>query len=252
MSQDFTDNVYDSSFNVLTTMENVEKNFLALKSLFSGTSAPSNTVEGMPWLYTDGSTYATLRIRNEDDSAWQDVWDMLNNKPVITNLSNEITAAMIAAALKSPAATVEGLRTIGTGALEACAGNDSRLSDNRMPIDMTAGDLNLGSNTDLVNENGTSYVLKKSVTVGLAGTYRIAFNLKSGATAGYAYGMIYRNGTAVGTERSRSQTTYESWSEDISGWSAGDSCQLYLRTNQLNNPASNSSLSISGSYRIGS
>ena len=250
MSQDFTDNVYDSSYNVLTTMENIEKNFAALKTSFSGTDAPSNTLAGMWWLYTDGSTYATLRLRNEDNSAWQDVWDMLNNKPVITNLSNEITSTMIASALKSPAAGVEGLRTLGTGALEACAGNDSRLSDKRMPIDMTAGNLSLGSDSGEESTLSTSFTLIKSITVGLAGEYRINFNLKSNATANYAYGAIYRNGSLVGNVRTRSETTYQTYSEDIDGWSAGDTVQLYIRTSNSSTAALTSSLTVSGSYRI--
>jgi hypothetical protein len=60
---------------------------------------------------------------------------MANNKPVITNLSDEITGAMIAAAVKDPVAGTAGLRTLGTGAQQACAGNDARLSDARTPTD---------------------------------------------------------------------------------------------------------------------
>jgi hypothetical protein len=39
----------------------------------------------------------------------------------------------IAAAIKDPAAATAGLRTLGTGAAQAAAGNDSRLSDTRTP-----------------------------------------------------------------------------------------------------------------------
>ena len=43
------------------------------------------------------------------------------------------------------------------------------------------------------------------------------------------YGRIYRNGVAVGTERNVSTSpTYTEYSEDISGWSEGDLCQLYV------------------------
>lgn len=44
-----------------------------------------------------------------------------------------IDATLIATALKSPAAGVEGLRTLGTSATAATAGNDSRLTDARTP-----------------------------------------------------------------------------------------------------------------------
>jgi hypothetical protein len=48
----------------------------------------------------------------------------------------------------------------------------------------------------------------------------------SGATA---YGRIYRNGSAVGTERSTSSETDVVFSQDISGWTAGDMVQIYAK-----------------------
>jgi hypothetical protein len=83
------------------------------------------------WWYA--TTTHILKLRNEANNAWLAVWDRANNKPVITNLSNEITSAMISSALKSPAANVEGLRTLGTGATDACAGNDERLTSGVPP-----------------------------------------------------------------------------------------------------------------------
>ena len=51
----------------------------------------------------------------------------------LTIAGGVVTNVMCAAALKDPAAGTAGLRTIGTGALTACAGNDARLSDTRTP-----------------------------------------------------------------------------------------------------------------------
>ena len=56
---------------------------------------------------------------------------MANNKPVISNLSNEITGAMISSTIKDAAASTASLRTLGTTSTSACAGNDSRLSNAR-------------------------------------------------------------------------------------------------------------------------
>lgn len=124
MSQDYLDNLYEQSIVADTTLQNMEKNFAALKSSFSGAAAPSNLIAGMWWFDT---TSNILKLRNEANNAWQSVWDFANNKPVITNLSNEITNTMCAAALKDPATGTAGLRTLGTGSTQACAGNDSRL-----------------------------------------------------------------------------------------------------------------------------
>ena len=58
----------------------------------------------------------------------------------------------------------------------------------------------------------------------------IMFTLKSQAGFVTVYGRIYRNGVAVGTEQSTTNTNYVPYYETISGWSAGDLIQLYTRT----------------------
>jgi len=66
------------------------------------------------------------------------------------------------------------------------------------------------------------------------GTLRISFDLKMAPNVfgQTAYGKIYRNGAAVGTERTTTDTSnYATFSEDIAGWSAGDNIQLYLYDN---------------------
>ena len=128
MSQTFTDNCFASGNIALTDLQNMENNFAALKSSFSGALAPSNTIAGMFWYDT---TANILKQRNELDTAWISIWDLANNKPIITNLSNEITGAMIAAAIKDAAGGTPSLRTLGTAATAACAGNDARLFDAR-------------------------------------------------------------------------------------------------------------------------
>lgn len=129
MSQTYTDDCYGSAHTATTDLQAFEDNFAALKSAFSGATEPANTVAGMWWFDT---TAHILKLRNEANNAWQSVWDLANNKPVITNLSAEITDAMIATANKDGAAGTPSLRTLGTGAAQACRGNDARLSDARV------------------------------------------------------------------------------------------------------------------------
>lgn len=179
MSQDYTDNVYDTSFIVDTTMTNIEKNFAALKSCFSGTVAPADTIAGMWWLDT---TNHILKIRDEANAAWYSVWDMVNNKPVITNLSGDITLAMISAALQGPAAGSFGLRKLGTATLEACAGDDTRLSDTRIPTDFSVSQAKLKTTTGSVSVymNGTN-----TLTGALpGGEYAFRLQVKSDAHDG--------------------------------------------------------------------
>lgn len=52
-----------------------------------------------------------------------------------------ITDAQVAAANKDGASGTASMRTLGTGAAQACAGNDTRLSDSRAPTGAAGGDL---------------------------------------------------------------------------------------------------------------
>lgn len=52
-----------------------------------------------------------------------------------------VESADVHSNLKDPAAATAGLRTLGTGAAQAAAGNDSRLSDARTPTGSAGGDL---------------------------------------------------------------------------------------------------------------
>ena len=131
MSQDFTDDCFASTNTGTDDLQKIEDNFAALKSSFSGATAPSDLVAGMWWFDT---TANILKLRNEANDAWQSVWDFANNKPVIANLSAEITDTMVAAANKDGAANVASMRTLGTTALTACAGNDARLAQGQFKI----------------------------------------------------------------------------------------------------------------------
>jgi len=142
MSQDYSDDVFGTTQQVQTNMQQIEDNFAALKSAFSGTSSPPDPIGGMWWLDT---TTHLLKVRNEANNAWLSVWDMANNKPIIANLSNEITGAMIASSIKDAAAGTASLRTLGTASTSACAGNDARLSDTRTPTNGTVSEAKMAS-----------------------------------------------------------------------------------------------------------
>ncbi len=228
MAQDFTDSRPAWSARVDEDVVIIEKNFAALKSSFSGSTAPASPVAGMWWV--DTST-GILKIRNAGNTAWLSVWDLVNNKPVLSGLSGDITATMISSTLKSPAANVEGLRKLGTGATDACAGNDSRLggvtdgSVTQPKLGYTAGDhLIISSDIDS-SSNAISYTKLKEIIVVRTGTLRISFTAKCGAGIGHF--RIYRNGSPVGTDRVWSSVNPTTFIEDIGGWTANDACQIY-------------------------
>lgn len=61
--------------------------------------------------------------------------DLTGSYPDPLIADGAVDGAAIAAAIKDPAAATAGLRTLGTGATQAAAGNDTRLSDERVPTD---------------------------------------------------------------------------------------------------------------------
>jgi hypothetical protein len=91
----------------------------------------------------------------------------------------------------------------------------------------TAGDYFAGGTFRVgVNPTSTTPTKVLEVYISRPGTIRIKFHLDGSAAT--CNGQIYRNGSAVGTLRSTAAGTGVTYSEDISGWSVGDLCQLYV------------------------
>jgi len=77
----------------------------------------------------------------------------------------------------------------------------------------------------------TEYTKLKEIEFNdVAGTIQVSFDLKSGSSSAgrSAYGRIYKNGVAVGTERSTLSTSYVVYTEDIAVV-PGDLIQLYCK-----------------------
>ena len=116
----------------------------------------------------------------------------------------------------------------------------SQITDERIFVKPTglyyiASDTLLDSSDNEEYHVALAYIKEKEITIpndifSNDSELRIKFDLKSANGAVTVYGRIYRNGVAVGTERSTTSTSYVNFSEDISGWSAGDLIQLYTRT----------------------
>ncbi|OGB78279.1 MAG: hypothetical protein A2496_24420 [Burkholderiales bacterium RIFOXYC12_FULL_60_6] len=81
MTQNFTDNCFDPNNTAQTDLQNIENNFAAVKSQFSGAGAPANPVPGMPWV---DLTRHMLCCRNEANNAWLDVFNLATGQPAYT------------------------------------------------------------------------------------------------------------------------------------------------------------------------
>lgn len=226
MSQDYVDDCYASDHVVQTDMANIEKNFAALKSFFSGATAPSNLVAGMPWFDT---TTNILKLRNEANNGWQSIWDFANNKPVVTNN----ISADFGAALKDPAAGTAGLRTLGTGAQQAVPGNRG-LHDGSV-TNVKIADTVAGSIQDIIAQeveychNATIYTKVTEIKIAFGGAFRYKFHLRRYSQEGTAYGRVYKNGVAFGNQHSNTSSAGVWYEANLSGCSAGDLIQIYSK-----------------------
>ena len=91
------------------------------------------------------------------------------------------------------------------------------------------GETLINSNDGVKSTTSSAWVKVKETQVPRGGTYRVKFDMYRGS-GGTAYGIIYKNGVAHGTERSTIQPVFtaETFSEDLA-FEAGDLIQIYLK-----------------------
>lgn len=81
----------------------------------------------------------------------------------------------------------------------------------------------------LTQANQLSWTKQYELKVSRTGTLTISFDLAS--TAGHTvHAKIYRNGSAIGTERTTTSATPTTFTEDLSGWSTGDTVEIWTYT----------------------
>lgn len=95
---------------------------------------------------------------------------------------------------------------------------------------IASDELRLSSDTEL-NASNTGYLICKEIGVNMAGIWRIKFSLKA-SSGDEAYGKIYKNGVALGTERENTTTAWVEYSEDL-WFDVGDLVQLYTKAKNV-------------------
>jgi hypothetical protein len=118
----------------------VTTNKVALANRDGAANVPSMRTLGIgPNQAVAGNDVRLTNARLPTGAAGGDLLGSTYPNPVIAN--GVITAAKIASANRDGLPTVPSMRTLGTGAQQAAAGNDSRLSDARIPTGAAGGSL---------------------------------------------------------------------------------------------------------------
>lgn len=90
----------------------------------------------------------------------------------------------------------------------------------------TAVTANSSTEVFLTTAPMSAYHLAKEIVCGKSGTFSISFEMKAQATY-TAFGRIYKNGVAIGTERSTTSTIYVTSTVESFSFVTGDLIQLY-------------------------
>ena len=96
-----------------------------------------------------------------------------------------------------------------------------------------ASDDLIKSNDAVDSKSSVSWVLAKEIEIlqpiNPNSEFKIKFSIKS-PQEGNTSAQIYRNGSAVGTVRSRSYNTWLEFTENITSWGYGDKIQIYVKS----------------------
>ncbi len=132
-----------------------------------------------------------------------------------------------AGVISSTVGTYEKLIGIAISATELLL----RVAPKGIPTFFRVGDYLLQSADTSRAFTDAAYAKKKEIKIQRAGNLRIQFALSSADWAmGFTVlGQIWKNGVAIGTERTSAAQALTVYTEDITGWAAGDLIQIYCK-----------------------
>ncbi len=209
MAQTWTDDVFAAGHVGQTDLQNMENNFTALKSMFSGASAPANPVAGMPWFDT---TKKVMKQRNAGDSAWiglmhgdtsQKMWVYRNAAMDGWAIDSSVTDKVLA--LKGGSTYTTGGASAGSWTLP-----DHTLAVSEIPSHNHTGSsvANEGAHTHPITtydssgggfgESGTGTPTGRNTGAGTNHTHALTIAAQGGGSA-HNHGATFRPAAAVGT-----------------------------------------------------
>jgi len=115
MSQTWTTDCFAGTHDGMTDLQNMENNFAALKSSFSGLSAPSSPVAFQLW--GDLSDYV-LKFRNADDNDWFGIFPADANQKMWFYRNSAMDGWVVDSGVSDKVLGVKGGATYITGGID--------------------------------------------------------------------------------------------------------------------------------------
>jgi len=229
MTQGWTSDVFAGTHIAQTDLQNIETNFACLRSTFSGSSAPASPVGYQFW---GDSANTLLKIRDSSNASWLSLFNCNTGKIATGAVSSDslaadaVTSAKIASGAVDTSELADGAVT--EDKIEDGAVSEAKLAADLYP-DMEAGDFTVHYNDAEQTTTSTTWVKLKESTLGNRCEGELTVELKGKSEYSHltVYFRVYRNGVAVGSTQSTNSLTYDTFTEDISGWSDGDALQIY-------------------------
>ena len=190
MSQTWNDDTYASGHTGSTDLQNIENNLICLKSLFSGGSAPSNAVAGMPWFDT---TQKVLKYRNNANNAWLGVLHGDSSQKIMVYRNTAMDGYAIDSSITDRVIAVKGGSTYTAGGATAGTwtqpNHTHTLATHRHTISSDGGHTHPTEGVNGYNDGGASSFGNDS---GSAGAHSHT------GYAGYSGVLTTANGASVG------------------------------------------------------
>ena len=116
MSQLWTNDSFAAGHVGQTDLTNMEKNFICLRTLFSGAAQPASMAACHPWFDT---TKHVLKVRSDDDSAWYGLMHGDTSQKIWVYRNTAMTGWAVDAGVSDKVLALKGGATYTTGATSA-------------------------------------------------------------------------------------------------------------------------------------
>lgn len=178
---------------------------------------------------TNGTPFSTANMNKIEDGIYNAHYPTFTENPTLTNIaSGEVQETLWGKVKKAIASVITHDGYLNQGVKTTSSPTFASLEVTGAEGVRTAGDFIIFSGNGRNTTSATYVECSSQIKLKQSGTIRISFNLWVSNSSSTGYGIIYKNGIAVGTERSRTSTAAANFIEDVS-FSSGDIFTIWAK-----------------------